>query len=149
MRPTATGNSAVDASVGTTWERPKQLTLVAPADGVIIAAPRTALSTTSGDRLPTWSGSLLEATTAGAYVEPGTLVCMIGDPQRLSAVLLVNDTDVKRLQPGQTAKLQIEQLPDGVTRRAAGKRRHRTESLEIAAVTGDARHAFSAARLHD
>jgi hypothetical protein len=22
MRPTATGNSAVDASVGTTWERP-------------------------------------------------------------------------------------------------------------------------------
>ena len=25
MRPTATGNSAVDASVGTTWERPKQV----------------------------------------------------------------------------------------------------------------------------
>ena len=25
MRPTETGNSAVDASVGTTWERPKQV----------------------------------------------------------------------------------------------------------------------------
>ena len=25
LRPTATGNSAVDASVGTTWERPKQV----------------------------------------------------------------------------------------------------------------------------
>jgi putative peptide zinc metalloprotease protein len=91
----------------------KRLTLVAPTDGVIIPAPRTIsrVGTTHATQLPTWSDSLLETTSTGAFVEPGTLVCMIGDPGRLSAVLLVNDTDVKRLQPGQTARLRIEQLP--------------------------------------
>jgi putative peptide zinc metalloprotease protein len=89
----------------------KRLTLVAPADGVIIPAPRTTITQTSAGKLPTWSGSLLEPMSTGAYVEPGMLVCMVGDPRRLSAVLLVNDTDVKRLQPGQTARLRIEQLP--------------------------------------
>ena len=30
--------------------------------------------------MATWSGSLLDAANRGAHVEPGTLVCLVGDP---------------------------------------------------------------------
>jgi putative peptide zinc metalloprotease protein len=89
----------------------QRLTLTAPVDGVVIPAPRTAPSAAPELRLATWSGSLLDAANAGAHVEPGMLVCMVGDPARLEAVMIVDDTDVKRLQPGQHARLRIDQLP--------------------------------------
>ena len=95
----------------------QRLTLVAPAAGTVIAAPRTPSpeSTHSArGRLPGWSGAILEAHNRGALVEPGTLVCLVGDPRRLSAVLVVNDTDVARLTAGQAVRLQIEQLPGRV-----------------------------------
>jgi hypothetical protein len=90
-----------------------RLKLIAPVAGVIIAAPRMEqeVGTLHPTRLPTWSGSLLDESAHGARVEPGTLVCMVGDPSRLTALLLVTDSDVKRLRPGQTARLRINQLP--------------------------------------
>jgi putative peptide zinc metalloprotease protein len=92
-----------------------RLTLRSPVDGVVIPAPQRAQDSASPSaRLATWSGSLLDETNRGAYVEPGTLVCLVGDPSRLSAVMLVDDTDIKRLQPGQTARLRLEQLPGEV-----------------------------------
>jgi putative peptide zinc metalloprotease protein len=97
----------------------KRLTLIAPVDGFIIPAPRLVAAggppaDSSRGRLPTWSGSLLDESNAGAYIEPGTLVCLIGDPMRLTAVMLVDDTDVKRLQPAQKVRLQLDQLPGQV-----------------------------------
>jgi len=88
----------------------QRLTLTAPIDGVVIPAPRTVKSSTPEVHLATWSGSLLDRSNDGAHVEPNTLVCLVGDPRRLTAVLLVDDTDVKRLQPGQRARLRIDQL---------------------------------------
>jgi putative peptide zinc metalloprotease protein len=94
----------------------ERLTLKAPAEGVIIAAPAHTESVASEPtvRLATWSGTLLKDSNVGAYVEPGTLVCLIGDPTQLTAVMLVDDTDVKRLQPGQRARLRLDQLPGQV-----------------------------------
>ena len=100
----------------------KRLTLTAPADGIIIPAPRRPSPNPSsnrgeargGARLPSWTGSLLEPNTLGAHVEPGTLVCLIGDPQKVMAVLLVDDTDIKRLEPGQKTRLRIDELPGQV-----------------------------------
>lgn len=93
-----------------------RLTLVAPVDGTIVPAPRVTEVQRGADttRLPSWSGSLLEDENVGATVEPGTLVCLVGDPGQLTATLLVSDTDVKRLQPGQTVRLRLEQLPGQV-----------------------------------
>jgi putative peptide zinc metalloprotease protein len=100
----------------------ERLTLKARMDGVIIAAPNrpsvNTFATRGGEsgnvRLANWSGSLLDEMNCGAYVEPGTLVCLVGNPTRLSAVMLIDDTDVKRLQPGQSARLRLEQLPGQV-----------------------------------
>jgi putative peptide zinc metalloprotease protein len=92
----------------------KRLTLTAPNDGVIIPAPRKQLDRKTETRLPMWSGSLLDPKTLGAHVDPGTLVCLVGDPHKLTAVLLVDDTDIKRLEPGQKARLRIDELPGQV-----------------------------------
>ena len=45
------------------------------------------------------------------HVEAGTLVCLVGDPKKVTAVLLVDDTDIKRVQPGQKVRLRIDELP--------------------------------------
>lgn len=93
----------------------RRLTLVAPTDGVVIPAPRLPSQSQGGtggsSRLAVWSGSLLDASNEGAYVQPGTLVCLVGDPTQLTAVMLVDDVDVKRLQPGQKVRLRLDQLP--------------------------------------
>jgi putative peptide zinc metalloprotease protein len=91
----------------------KRLTLIAPVDGVVIPAPRRE-SQAKETRLPEWRGSLLDPNTLGAHVEPGTLVCLVGDPHKLTAVLLVDDTDIKRLEPGQKTRLRIDELPGQV-----------------------------------
>ena len=92
----------------------KRLTLTAPTDGVLIEPPRVAPTNTSSARLLTWSGSLLDDANLGAHLEPGTLVCLVGDPARLRAELLVSDADVKRIAPGQRVRLRIDQLPGQV-----------------------------------
>jgi hypothetical protein len=38
----------------------------------------------------------------------------VGDPDRITAVLLVDDAEVKRLRPGQRARLVVDQLPGQV-----------------------------------
>jgi putative peptide zinc metalloprotease protein len=92
----------------------ERLTLVAPTAGVVIPAPALERHTSNDDRLPTWSGVLLDEPNRGALVEPGTLVCLVGDPAKLSAVLLVADTDVARLAAGQQVRMILAQFPGQV-----------------------------------
>jgi hypothetical protein len=92
----------------------QRLTLAAPADGVVIPAPRAAATHAGENQLPKWSGAILDEKNQGAWVEPGTLVCFVGDPAQLMAVLLVEDTDASRLQPGQTVRLRLDERPGDV-----------------------------------
>lgn len=110
----------------------KRLTLLAPADGVIIPAPRRQPAESSrSTRLPAWQGSLLDPNTLGAHVEPGTLVCLVGDPQKLTAVMLVDDTDIKRLAPGQKTRLRVDELPSRVVEgEVAEVARHELHDIE-------------------
>ncbi len=93
-----------------------QLLLTASVDGSVIPAPRRdeKVGSAHPTQLVTWTGSLLDPKERSAHVEPGTLVCLIGDARKLTAVLLVDDGAVKFLQPGQKARLRIEQLPGQV-----------------------------------
>lgn len=92
----------------------ERLKLIAPSKGVVIPAPRIAVDHGNNGRLPTWSGAVLEEPNRGAQIKAGTLFCLVGDPRRLTAVLLVNDADVKRLQPGQAVRMRFDQLPGRV-----------------------------------
>jgi putative peptide zinc metalloprotease protein len=92
----------------------ERLNLTAPSDGVVIAVPRTALRNDRHDKLPTWSGLALDAANYGAQIEAGTLLCLVGDPNERSAMLLLEDTDASRLRPGQAVRMRLDQLPGQV-----------------------------------
>lgn len=112
----------------------KRLTLTAPVDGTVIPVPSTPPRKSNDGRLPTWTGNLLDESNQGALVEPGTLVCLVGDPQDLSAVLLVDDTNVPRLTAGQRVRLTLEQLPGTIlTGEVLDIARHEVESSNNAA----------------
>lgn len=92
----------------------QRLTLAAPTDGVVIPVPRTKSGDGPPRALPMWSGAILDPSNRGARVEPGTLVCLVGDPEQLTAVLLADDADAARLRPGQAVRLRLDQLPGQV-----------------------------------
>ena len=91
-----------------------RLHLTAPAAGMVIPVPRAGTLKRSDGKLPTWTGAILDEANRGARVEPGTLVCLVGNPEQLLAVLLAEDTDAPRLRAGQAVRMQLEQLPGQV-----------------------------------
>jgi putative peptide zinc metalloprotease protein len=117
------------------WRREaSRLTLTSPVDGTILLPPRVRDAADPAVRLARWGGSLLDSNNVGAMIEPGTLVCLVGDPSKHTAVLLVDDVDIKRLCPGQHVKMRIEQLPGRVIQgEVVDVARHEARALESAA----------------
>ncbi|MCS7304001.1 MAG: biotin/lipoyl-binding protein [Thermoguttaceae bacterium] len=104
-----------------------RLKLVAPKAGMVFASPRKepegldADGQTSLGRLPSWSGTPLDSQNLGAWLAPGTLLCLIADPAQMEAVLFLDQTDVKLVLEGQPVKILLNAYPDRVIRRRQTK----------------------------
>jgi len=61
--------------------------------GVVLPPAPIARPEDSGEELPVWSGSPLDPENIGAYLKQGALVCQVGDPQKLDAVLVIDQSD--------------------------------------------------------
>lgn len=46
-----------------------------------------------------------------AFLEEGVPICQIGDPNRLEAILVIDERDVEFLHPGQRVELFLDQSP--------------------------------------
>lgn len=80
------------------------LKLVAPRNGLVLRPPRRAAA--SGDlTLANWSGAPLDERNRGTPLAAGDVVCEIGDPVRLEAVLIVDQANVDQLAVGQQVEL--------------------------------------------
>lgn len=90
-------------------EEHARLKLTSPTVGVVLP-PRHRPSRLTPGRLETWSGSPLDEANRGAYLETGTLFCLVGDPDRLQAMLVVSQTDIEFVRVGQEVRLQLDQL---------------------------------------
>lgn len=71
----------------------RRLQLVAPTAGVVLPAATVARPEDSGEELPSWSGTPLDPENIGAYLKQGSLICQVGDPQKLDAVLVIDQSD--------------------------------------------------------
>jgi putative peptide zinc metalloprotease protein len=72
-----------------------RLRIAAPAAGVVIPAPpRPWRGDMEEGRLPGWSGSPLAPKNLGAAYADGELICRIGDPADLEALLVVDQADI-------------------------------------------------------
>lgn len=111
----------------------ERLVLRARRDGVVIAPPAEPPPRDTEARLPQWSGSPLDNSNRGAWITPGALVCLVGDPERVRADLLLTEDDIERVDVGQPLALAWRQRPGVVTRGRVvevSRRAHRQQQQE-------------------
>jgi putative peptide zinc metalloprotease protein len=89
----------------------ERLVLRAPADGTVLPPPRRPPPSHAPGRLDSWQGSPLDAMNVGVPLETGTLFCLVGDPRRLEALLVLDQGDVKFVRSGQRVRLKLDELP--------------------------------------
>ncbi|QDU44861.1 HlyD family secretion protein [Symmachiella dynata] len=85
------------------------LSIIAPRNGTVIAVPNDQSQAAEGE-LMAWSGSLHDAKNRGCFLESGTQLCLIGDPDQGEAMLLIDRNDIPLVQPGQSVKLYFGAL---------------------------------------
>jgi len=95
------------------WQEQKsefdKLTITAPAAGTIIPPPsRKDKMRASQGRLPTWEGTPFDARNKGALLEPTDLICQIGDPQQMEAVLVIDQSYIDLVREGQGVRVLLE-----------------------------------------
>ena len=92
----------------------RYLTLKAPKAGVVIpATPRP--NRNPGDRLPEWSGSPLSPKNIGAKFKETDMICQIGDPQDLEAVLIIDQEDIELVDAARQNAARVNAPPPVVS----------------------------------
>ncbi|MEN1678840.1 MAG: site-2 protease family protein [Planctomycetota bacterium] len=87
----------------------ERLTIVAPADGVVVGAAIKAPAD-GGDELPGWEGRLTDRQNLGCWVEAGDVLCLVSpaDP-RLEATLAIDPADALGVRPGLPTRVLVYQ----------------------------------------
>ncbi|MBS0266880.1 MAG: HlyD family efflux transporter periplasmic adaptor subunit [Planctomycetes bacterium] len=88
-----------------------QLKLTAPCAGVILPPPNLPRSQDPGAGLPAWSGMPQDSRNAGCWLEPGTLFCAVGAPDESAATLIISQSEIELVQPGQPVRILLDQFP--------------------------------------
>jgi putative peptide zinc metalloprotease protein len=91
-----------------------RLTILAGTSGTVLPPPARPDRRPESGQLPTWSGSLLEPKNLGATVTEATLLCEIGDPQRMEAVLVIDQGDIEMIKVGDHVEVNLEALPSRI-----------------------------------
>ena len=87
----------------------QRLTITAPRDGYIIPMPhKVDKAAQSEGRLPTWSGSPFDEKNLGATFQPTDLLCQVGDPKDLDAVLVIDQSYIDYVREGQAVRVLLE-----------------------------------------
>jgi hypothetical protein len=80
----------------------------------VLPPPRRPKSKDDARELALWSGTPLDERNCRCFLETGTLVCLIGDPHCLEAVVTIEQQDVGLLQVGQQVRLKLDAAPQQV-----------------------------------
>lgn len=88
-----------------------RLSIKSNGTGTVLPPPETKAPDRESRELAGWSGRPLDTKNLGAYLSNGVLVCHVGDPRRLSAVLAIDQSDIEFVRSGQAVELFLEQFP--------------------------------------
>ena len=100
---------AIRSQLATRKEEAEQLLLKAPRSGVVLPAPARPPATIEKDELSAWHGLPTDPQNRGAFLETGTLLCSIGEPNQVKAVAYLGEKDVQLVRQGATAWILLEQ----------------------------------------
>ena len=87
-------------------QQAERLELRAPRSGIVLP-PRRQPRADDRVTLAKWSGSPLDAANQGAWLEPGTLLAVVADPQAREVALAIDETDIELVAPGQRVRVQL------------------------------------------
>ncbi len=91
-----------------TQEEIDRLVVVAKRDGIVLPPPEKQAQSAGDGRLPGWTGSPLSEHNRGALLTAEDLICELGSPDELEAVLIVDQGDVQLVDVGQHVDLKLE-----------------------------------------
>ena len=94
----------------------ERLTLTAPIDGIVVSPywrvdRETKYSDDASASLPMWDGVPLEERNLNTTLEPGVQICSVGDPRRLEAIAVVDQSKINFVQPDQVVKIKLTERP--------------------------------------
>ena len=94
----------------------ERLTLTAPIDGVVVSPywrvdRETKYSDDASASLPMWDGVPLEERNLNTTLEPGVQICSVGDPRKLEAIAVVDQSKINFVQPDQVVKIKLTERP--------------------------------------
>ncbi|MGA2030794.1 MAG: hemolysin D [Thermoguttaceae bacterium] len=89
-----------------------RLQLNAKKDGTVLPPPANLNEHQDPEgNLPSWSGTPLDPENSTAYLREGVLFCLVGDPAKLEAVLVIDQSDIELVRPGQKVDIKLDELP--------------------------------------
>jgi putative peptide zinc metalloprotease protein len=88
-----------------------ELVLRAPRAGVVLPAPSLKEQPEASGRLPPWSGNALDPKNVGATFTEGTVLCLVGEPEKFEAVMVVDQSEVEFVAKGQHVDLRLDAFP--------------------------------------
>ncbi len=106
LEATSAAMSAAADQIALLQAELKKLCLVAPQVGIVYR-PYGKASGTAIEDVETWSGTPLDAENIGTWIEPGTVLCGIGDPLQREAVLMVEQRQAGLVKCGQFVRLLL------------------------------------------
>jgi putative peptide zinc metalloprotease protein len=91
-------------------ERKAQLQVRAPRDGIVIEPPSKAVpkAAIAEDQLPGWSGNPFATVNSEAYFTEGDVLCVLGDPSEMEAVIVIDQSDIDLVKVGDEVELMLE-----------------------------------------
>lgn len=92
-----------------TIEEKERLTVKATRAGVVLPPPMRKPQQSAGDgRLPGWTGTPLEERNRGALLTADDLICEIGSPDAMEAVLMIDQGDVQLVRESHEVDLKLD-----------------------------------------
>ena len=85
----------------------QQLSVSSSVSGIILPVSKRKLNLDE-DTLNNWSGQPLDTENLGCYLESGTIVCVIGDPLKSEAILIIDETEMDRIAIDQEVEILID-----------------------------------------
>lgn len=92
-------------------EQLEKLEIRAPAAGLIVEPPRVPAQKSNDGRLPGWSGSPFDRKNLGSHLAATDMICQIGDPTRLEAVLVIDQNDIELVDQEDVVEILFDSLP--------------------------------------
>ncbi len=111
VESTAEALASISRQLETARGELARLSLVARRGGTVFRVDSDRLPGEQGALLPFRSDSPLQPSSVGAYLEQGTVVCRIGDPRLLTAVLEIDESAAELICPDAVVRLFPNQTP--------------------------------------